>query len=138
MSRTPLILGLLAGMACGIALSVTGPSAADPAQVGRLDLHASCPQLVDQLEAALDPIWARERLFGDVRVQLVIENGRVDAVQTQGRFGLLNSAVRAAVKGLSCGPQAPSGKQIFSFNVSFIDPDRTSRAEAVAKTAASE
>ncbi len=129
MFRTPLILGLLAGMACGIALSSFAPSAADPAQLGRLDLRASCPRFADQLEAELDAVWARERLFGDVQVQLVLDDGRVQSVQTRGRFGLLNSAVRTAAQRLSCGPQAPAGRQVFSFNVSFIDPDRTRRAD---------
>jgi len=143
MSRLPLTLGLLAGMACGIALSVTRPSAADPTQVGRVieapvryDLHASCPHFADQLEAELDHVWARERVFGDVQVRLVIERGRVQAVQTSGRFSLLNHAVRTAAQRLSCGPQAPAGPQTFSFNVSFIDPDRTHRAEAAAKVSA--
>ena len=140
MSRTPLIHGLLAGMACGIALSATVPSAADPAQIGRLDLHASCPQLVEQLEAALDPIWASQRLFeNEVRVQLAIQNGRVGAVQTARQVRPAEAA-RCARSSKACPAvrRRLRANRSSSFNASFIDPERTSRAEATAKTAASE
>ncbi|MGQ3054421.1 MAG: hypothetical protein ACT6S0_21785 [Roseateles sp.] len=138
MARLPLILGLLAGMACDIALSVTGPAAADGnlnvnVQPVRHDIHASCPGFADLLEDDLQHFWTREQLFGDVQVQFVMENGRIGDVKTRGRFGRLNNAVRAAMHRVNCGSQAPTGKHAYRLHVSFIDPDRLSRAEAMAR-----
>ena len=134
--RTLSLNSLFAGAACAIALTLTaGPALAQSSDMGRVeirgrvveapvryDVHASCQGIEDQLQTALDKTWGRERRYGDVKVQLVMENGQVSAVQARGLSVTIARDVRAAVNRLDCGPQAAADTQIYRFNVAFVDP----------------
>ena len=135
--RTPLTNSLFAGLACAIALTLAaGPALAQSTDMGRVevrgrvveapiryDVHASCNDIEAQLQGALDSTWVHEGRYGEVKVQFVMENGMVGAVQANGISNLIGRNVRNAVSRLQCGPQTMAGAQIYSFSVDFIDPN---------------
>ncbi|MCE4557842.1 hypothetical protein [Pelomonas cellulosilytica] len=133
--RTPALNTLFAGAACAITLALTaGPALADTTTLERVevrgqiveapvryDVHAQCDRIDDQLAAALDSAWARQSLPSDVNVQFVLQNGQVEAVKAQGRYGVLARQVASAVRHLDCGTQASADAQIYRFTVGFTD-----------------
>jgi len=90
----------------------------------RYDVHAACKGLEDQLASALHKTWLEEGRYGEVKVQLVLENGRVDAAEAKGVSAAVSRKVRAAVHRLDCAQQA-AGTQVYRFSVDFIDPNPT-------------
>jgi len=89
----------------------------------RHDVHAACASMDEQLQTALARTWAEENHYGEVKVQLVLENGRVGTVKTQGVSNTVARKVRAAVHGLECVRQDTAGAEIYRFSVDFIDPN---------------
>ena len=134
--RTFSLNSLFAGAACAIALTLTaGPALAQSSDMGRVEVHgrvveapirydvrASCSDIEGQLQSALESTWMREGRYGEVKVQFVMENGEVGAVQAKGISNAVARQVRHAVNRLQCGPQAATSTQIYSFSVDFVDP----------------
>lgn len=134
--RTALHNGLFAGLACAIALTVTaGPALAQAADLGRVevrgrvieapvryDVHTACNDLDGQLQGALGRIWEDEARYGEVKVQLFMENGEIGAVQAKGISSKISRGVRNAVSRLDCGPRTTAAAGIYHFSVDFIDP----------------
>ncbi|KQW41992.1 MULTISPECIES: hypothetical protein [unclassified Roseateles] len=145
--RTPSLNSLFAGLACAISLTLTaGPALAQTEEMGRVeisgrvveapiryDVHANCQGIEDQLQSALDLTWLREGRYGEVKVQLALENGEVSGVEAKGISNIVARQVRNAVNRLDCGPQSTSGTQIYSFSVDFIDPAMPASAAQYAK-----
>lgn len=88
----------------------------------RYDVHQACDDLDGQLQSALDKTWFREGRYGEVKVQFVMENGQVGAVQAKGISSAVARDVRSAVNRLHCGPQTLASAQIYRFSVDFVDP----------------
>jgi hypothetical protein len=134
--RTPAFNRLLSGLACATALTLTvGPALAQSQDMERVeingrvieaparyDVHAACDDLEAQLQGALERTWAVEGRYGEVKVQFVMENGDVGAVEAQGISRSVARDVRAAVNRLHCGPQTTASAQIYRFSVDFVDP----------------
>jgi len=91
----------------------------------RHDVHAACGRMEEQLQTALARTWVEEGRYGEVKVQLVLENGRVGTVKTQGVSNTVARKVRAAVHHLECTPQTTAGAEVYRFSVDFIDPNAT-------------
>lgn len=91
----------------------------------RHDVHAACASMDNELQTALARTWVNEGRYGEVKVQLVLENGRVGSVKTQGVSSTVARKVRAAVHHLECTPQTTAGAEIYRFSVYFIDPYAT-------------
>ncbi|MGM9484230.1 hypothetical protein ACS5PN_23755 [Roseateles sp. NT4] len=135
--RTPLLNSLFAGAACAITLALAaGPALAAPGDLERVevsgrvveapvryDIHNACANLDRQLADALQTTWENERRVGQVKVQLVIDNGEVAAVRTSGISNRIERTVRNATNMLECGPQQTAGAQIYRFRVDFINPE---------------
>lgn len=135
--RTPALNTLFAGLACAIALALTaGPALAQSTEMERVevrghvveapvryDVHASCVDIEDQLRRPLAQTWFRGEGYGEVKVQLVMENGEVSAVQAHGISMAVAKDVRNAVRHLHCGPQAVADAQVYRFSVDFVDPN---------------
>jgi hypothetical protein len=100
----------------------------------RYDVRAACPDIVNQLQGALDRAWHVHGRYGEVNVQLVMDAGMPEAVQAKGISKLVARDVRNAVSRLDCGPQAAAGVEVYRFVVDFIDPDqpRNTRTAAAA------
>lgn len=134
--RTPLLNGLFAGLACALTLAVTaGPAFADPQNLGRVevqgrvfeaplryDVRAACRNIDDQLQLSLERLAHNEGLYGQMQVQMVLNDQGVEAVQARGLSPKMSVGVRQAVRQLQCGPQVASGPQIYRFNIAFVDP----------------
>lgn len=134
--RTPVLNGLFAAIACAATLALTaGPAMAAPDDLERVevrgrvieaparyDVHAACEGLEGQLQSALERTWAIEGRYGEVKVQFVMENREVGAVQANGISRSIARDVRQAVNRLHCGPQNTASAQIYRFSVDFIDP----------------
>lgn len=88
----------------------------------RYDVHAACKGMEDQLANALHKTWLEEGRYGEVKVQIVLENGRVDAAEASGVSNAVSRKVRAAMHRLDCAQQA-AGTQVYRFSVDFIDPN---------------
>lgn len=145
--RTPSLNSLFAGLACAITLTLTaGPALAQTEEMGRVevsgrvveapiryDVHANCKDIEAQLQGALDQTLLREGRYGEVKVQLALENGEVSGVQARGISNKVAGQVRTAVNRLDCGPQASSGTQIYAFSVDFIDPETRANGSQYAK-----
>jgi hypothetical protein len=101
----------------------------------RYDVHAACAGLQEQLLHALGRTWFDEGRYGEVKVQMVLENGRVDTVKATGISGKVARKVRAAVHRLECTRQDTADAEIYRFSVDFIDPDApASSATRLART----
>ncbi|KQY82871.1 hypothetical protein [Pelomonas sp. Root1444] len=137
--RTPVLNSLFAGMACAITLALAaGPAFAEPADLERVevsgrvieaparyDVHAACADLDGQLQSALSRIWEDEGRYGEVKVQFVVENGEVNAVNAKGISHKIARSVRNAVNRLDCGAgTSTAAAQIYRFSVDFVDPNR--------------
>lgn len=135
--RTPLLNSLFAGIACAATLALTaGPALAQPGELERVeisgrvyeaptryDIRAACTDIDVQLQEALQGTWERERRTGEVRVQLVLNDGDIASVTTQGMSNTIKRSVRQAVNRLDCGTQRASGAQVYRFVVDFFDPE---------------
>lgn len=146
--RTPLLNALFAGIACTATLALTaGPAMAAPGDLNRVeisgrvveaptryDVSASCQSAEAQLQAALGKTWARERSYGTVNVQFVIDSGAVTAVKARGVSQPVARAVRSAVGKMQCA-RAGSGTYIYKMQVVFVDPDAWRSATDVADAA---
>lgn len=133
---------VLAGLACALSLAAAaGPAMADPVALERVnvrgrvieapvryDVHATCAGIDDQIEQSLGAFAARERVRGEFQVQFVMENGRIDAVQTQGPYRAVAREVRYATYHLECSQPATSGPLIYRFNVAFVEPTRAGQS----------
>lgn len=134
--RTPLLNSLFAGLACALTLTLTaGPALAAPGELERVqvsgrvveapvryDFSAHCAGMEEQLQQALQTTWVRERLAGQVNVQLLMQGDEIDAVRARGIANRVERSVRKAVSELKCGPQATTEARIYRFRVDFIDP----------------
>jgi len=88
----------------------------------RSDVHAACEAIDDQLQSALARTWVDEARYGEVKVQLVLSNGHVDAVDAKGVSNAVSRSVKKAVHRLDCAPST-AGTQVYRFSVDFIDPE---------------
>ncbi|CAM3807515.1 hypothetical protein [Roseateles saccharophilus] len=134
--RTSMLNGLFASLACAVALTLTaGPALAQSTEMERVevrghvveapvryDVHASCTGIDDQLRRPLAKTWFREDSYGEVKVQLVMENGEIGDVKAQGVSYAVARDVRNAVRHLRCGPQTVAAAQVYRFSVDFVDP----------------
>jgi hypothetical protein len=122
---------LLASLA--VLTFATGPALADELErvevrgrvveaAPRYDVHAACDSIDDQLQSALARTWMDESRYGEVKVQLVLSNGHVDAVNAKGVSNAVSRSVKKAVHRLDCA-QSNAGTQVFRFSVDFIDPN---------------
>ncbi|MET0520076.1 MAG: hypothetical protein ABW005_14725 [Burkholderiaceae bacterium] len=85
-----------------------------PAEVARVDVHASCPGIDDTLQRALAPAVWREARPGITRVDFRLQGGRVAGVATRGGPRAYGQPIRRAVQRLDC--QARDGReQRYSF-----------------------
>lgn len=135
--RTPSQNSLFAALACAVTLTLTaGPALAQEPALARVeisgrvveaptryDVLANCPDIEAQLGAYLHTTWMRERRTGEVKVDLLMEDGEVAGAKARGISHVVARAVRNAVQRLDCGPQTVAGTQIYRFSVDFIDPD---------------
>ncbi len=136
-SRTFAHNALFAGIACAASLTFGAGSAfAQTAALERVnvqgrvieapvryDVHATCEDFENQLLTTLNRTWLRERRFGEVQVQFVMENGSISGVDAKGMNFTIARDVRAAVYRLDCGAQATADAQIYRFTVAFVNPD---------------
>jgi hypothetical protein len=127
---------LFAALACAITLTLTaGPALAQEPALERVeisgrvveaptryDVRANCPDITEQLGGYLHNTWVRERRYGEVKVNLLMEGGEITAVQARGISHAVSRAVRNAVHKLDCGPQKVAGAQVYRFSVDFVDP----------------
>ncbi len=134
--RTPSLNSVFAGLACALALALTaGPALAETTGMERVeihgkvveapvryDVHANCHNLEGQLMGALEKTWLQVNRYGDVNVQLVVENGRVSAARARGISPVVAREVRRAVDRLDCSVQQTAEAQVYRFNVEFVDP----------------
>lgn len=134
--RTPSLNSVFAGLACALALALTaGPALAETTGMERVeihgrvveapvryDIHASCHNLEGQLMGALEKTWLQANRYGDVNVQLVVENGRVSTAHARGISPVVAHEVRRAVGSLDCSVQQTAEAQVYRFNVEFVDP----------------
>jgi len=148
--RTPMLNSLFAGLACAVALTLTaGPALAQPGDFDRVeisgrvveapvryDVRASCASAETQLQDDLQTTWIRERSYGTVNVQFVIDSGEVTAVRARGVSAPVARAVRHAVSKMAC-TSAGAGTYIYKMQVAFIDPYDPSYKTASADSKAS-
>ena len=95
----------------------------------RYDVHAACADLRNELQTALARTWADEGRYGEVKVQLLLENDGVSTVQAKGISSAVARKVRAAVHRLECARQTTAGAEIYRFSVDFIDPNAPASSE---------
>lgn len=88
----------------------------------RTDVHAACADLDEQLGKALYRTWLEEASYGEVKVQFVVENGRVGAADAKGISAAVARKVRAAMRRVDCSQQT-AGAQVYRFSVDFINPN---------------
>ena len=131
--RSPIISGLLAGIACAFA---AGPALAQSEGLERVevrgrvveatarhDVRAACDDMEGRLQSMLARTWAEQGRYGEVKVQLVLENGEIRAVDAKGISHAVARQVRSAVHRLDCAGQATAGVAVYRFSVDFIDPN---------------
>jgi hypothetical protein len=100
----------------------------------RYDVHIACDSIDDQLQSALARTWAEEGRYGEVKVQLVMQDGRINAVDAKGVSQAVARKVSAAVRRLDCDRQT-AGTQLYRFSVDFINPDATAEDPSNTRTA---
>lgn len=139
-----LALGALStlGLACVPAL------AADPAQLGRvevagptlgvpdrLDVHASCAGIEDQLDRPLTRAWAKEQLPAEINVSFVLRGNEVSQVRAQGGTFAYRDSIKRAVRHLHCAdPHANGSGQTFVFQIAFVDEPSNAATQTAAAT----
>jgi len=101
----------------------------------RYDVKASCADIEDRLQTMLARTWEEERRYGEVKVQMVLENGQIGAVQAKGISNTVARKVGNAVHRLDCNNQAAAGPQVYRFSVDFINPDAPVRDSGDTRTA---
>ncbi|HEY9106334.1 MAG TPA: hypothetical protein VIN58_06625 [Roseateles sp.] len=133
MSRTTFNRSLFAGLA---ALTIAAvPALAQAAELERVDVngrvveatprydvHAACADLDEQLGKALYRTWLEEARYGEVKVQFVVENGRVEAADAKGISAAVARKVRSAMHRVDCSQQT-AGAQVYRFSVDFVNPN---------------
>lgn len=88
----------------------------------RYDVHAACANLDEQLNQALYRAWLEEARYGEVKVQFIVQNGRVEAADAKGISATVARKVRSAMHRVDCSPQT-AGAQVYRFSVDFINPN---------------
>lgn len=133
MSRTAFNRSLFAALA---ALTITTvPAFAQAAELERVeingrvveatpryDVHAACADLDEQLGKVLYRTWLEEARYGEVKVQFIVQNGRVAAAEAKGISATVAHKVRAAMRRVDCSQQA-AGTQVYRFSVDFVNPN---------------
>lgn len=98
------------------ALAASAPSFAQgPA---RYDILAQCPRLAEQLPEQLAGAKNEIGRQGTVRVQLVVDEGGLQRIESIDGPRAYRSRVRLALQGLDCKPAAP---QRYVLNIRFED-----------------
>lgn len=133
MSRTALNRSLFAGLAALTLAAV--PAFAQATELERVeingrvveatpryDVHAACAGLDEQLGKALYRTWLDEARYGEVKVQFIVQNGRVDAADANGISAAVARKVRSAMHRVDCSQQA-AGVQVYRFSVDFVNPN---------------
>lgn len=95
----------------------------------RYDVQAACAGMQEQLQTVLARTWLDHGRYGEVKVQLVLEHGRVGTVQAKGVSNAVARKVRAAVNQLECSRQDSAAVEVYRFSVDFIDPDAPASAQ---------
>ncbi|MFG6461687.1 hypothetical protein ACG04Q_08905 [Roseateles sp. DXS20W] len=101
--------------------------------VPRHDVHSACSTIEEELQTALARTWADEGRYGKVKVQFVLENGRVSAVQARGVSNAVSRQVRAAMHKVDCTSRATADAQVYRFSVDFVDPQASADARMAAR-----
>jgi hypothetical protein len=133
MSRTTFNLSLFAGLAA-LALAAV-PAFAQATELERVeingrvveatpryDVHAACIDLDEQLGQALHRTWLQEARYGEVKVQFIVQNGRVEAADAKGISAAIARKVRSAMYRVDCARQT-AGAQVYRFSVDFVNPN---------------
>ncbi|RYE81622.1 MAG: hypothetical protein EOO80_00535 [Oxalobacteraceae bacterium] len=94
----------------------------------RTDVHAACANLDEQVGVALYRAWREEARYGEVNVQLVVQNGEVGAAEAKGISTSVARKVRSAMHRLDCS-QKTAGTQVYRFTVDFINPNAPASRE---------
>ena len=101
----------------------------------RYDVKVACSRIEEQLPRMLARTWYEEGRYGEVKVQLVLENGQIGGVKAKGISNTVSRKVTNAVYRLDCATQAAAGPQVYRFSVDFIDPDAPARTDDSTRTA---
>jgi hypothetical protein len=99
----------------------------------RYDVHNACAGIDDQLQTTLARVWADEGRYGEVKVQVVMQDGVISAVDAKGISHAVARKVGAAVRRVSC--EQTAGTQLYRFSVDFIDPNAPARDSNDTRTA---
>jgi hypothetical protein len=102
----------------------------------RYDVKTACASIEEQLQSMLARTWYEEGRYGEVKVQLVMENGQIGSVQAKGVSNTVSRKVGIAVHRLQCETQAAAGAQIYRFSVDFVSPDAHPQGSSDTRTAA--
>lgn len=127
-------------LAAGPALAQTGSLERVEVRGGRVlevvprhDVHAACNTIEEELQTALARTWADEGRYGEVKVQFVLENGRVSTVQARGVSSTIARQVRAAMHKVDCTSSTTADAQVYRFTVDFVDPQASADARMAAR-----
>ncbi len=102
--------------------------------VPRHDVRMACSALEEELQTALARTWVDEGKYGEVKVQFVLENGRVSTVQARGVSSTIARQVRAAMHKVDCTSSTTADAQVYRFTVDFVDPQATGDARMAARS----
>jgi len=127
------ISALFAGIACALAAAPALAQSDELERVevrgrvveatARYDVSAACDDIEDRLQSMLARTWAEQGRYGEVKVQMVLENGEIRAVNATGISRAIARQVRSAVHRLDCARQTTAGVAVYRFSVDFIDPN---------------
>lgn len=101
--------------------------------VPRHDVHSACSAIEEELQTALARTWVDEGRYGEVKVQFVLENGRVSTVQARGVSNAVSRQVRAAMHKVDCTSRATADAQVYRFTVDFVDPQASADTRMAAR-----
>lgn len=145
-TSTTIARSLLAGIA--MLTLAAGPALAQPdgmervevrggrvlETVPRYDVRAACSALEEELQTALARTYVDEGRYGEVKVQFVLENGRVNTVQARGVSNTVSRQVRAAMHKVDCTSRSTADAQVYRFTVDFVDPQATGDTRTAARS----
>jgi hypothetical protein len=120
-SLATLAVAALAMVAASPALAQSSSPAPE-----RHDVRKVCDGINSALHESIDSIWTREEPVGEMQVRFTLRGGRVSEVRTEGMadgyYGDTRSAVRRAVRALSCRSDTQDAQQ-FTFRIRFRSPE---------------
>lgn len=140
-ARSALATIALLTLAAGPALAQTGGMERVEVRGGRVletvprhDVHSACSAIEEELQTALARTYVDEGRYGEVKVQFVLENGRISTVQARGVSNTVSRQVRAAMHKVDCTSRATADAQVYRFTVDFVDPQASADARMAARS----